>query len=138
MDYRIKLLELVRDLNILGNDEYFFMNRAMEDIKWGEFKVDIKDGFLNVDGVEKDAVDVLVYFKDGEGLFHPIQKRIFVNVNSIDINEFFRQFYYEFLRQGLLGVDAVNFGLDSETGININYLTFRTILDTGLQKLKTK
>ncbi len=61
-----------------------------------------------------------------------------MNVNSIDPDEFFRQFYYEFLRQGILGVDAVNLVVDSETGININFLTFQTILIEGLQKLKTK
>jgi hypothetical protein len=132
MDYRVKLLELVSDLNKIASNKLLF-----SDYNGREFVINIKEGMVNEDGVEKDAIDVMIDFRE-EGEIFPIQRSRLTSTDGIHSDEFFEKFYFEFLRMGILGHDSIDIMKEAETGINISFLNFRTLLNEGLEKLKTK
>lgn len=120
MTYKEKLEELVKDFNAILHDSFLLPNNAKKSVSF--------------DLVDEDGINLI--FTDGD------EKHIIYNKNKsvyrYNGEEDYQHAYWNILRTALLSEDAVNRLKDPQTGMVVNFLSFKTLFNSGLDKLKNK
>jgi hypothetical protein len=127
MDYKNKIEELIKDMNVLCADGYLFPDKT-----FGFFELKIND--QNKIGVVLDLV-----YKEDDLIYVVLHKTISFydgvdeDRKKEEINYFYRISYFELLRNSLLLKDSIDLFKDSPGN---NVLSFQTLLASGLEKIR--
>lgn len=117
MKSKEKLEDFVQDLNLIMQDDKLFSV-----IREGRFVLVTKE--------ENDSVYINLSFKDSD-LIHPI----YVKKETGVADEIYTQAYMVIFKTAFLTMDYVGMAKDKDDKV-INFLSFKTILTKGLDKLK--
>ncbi len=126
MDYREKLETFIGELNEMLSDDLLFPDK-----RTGRFELTIKEGLIGGENGETyDAVAIYLFFKEG-GVSHPI----YIRKHRESTKEAFSMAYREIFRQAFCLKDGIGVATDN-FGCKINFLSFQTLISSGLDKLK--
>lgn len=124
--YKNKLIGFIYDLNKLVRDEL-----RVSRPNTGEFLLKINDEVKFENGNIGVVVDL--WFK--EGSINHVIYHSHLSGETIDLESFFRQVYMDIFKTALLSIDAIGCYKDVNGNV-INILSFQTLLESGLEKLK--
>lgn len=128
MDYKQRLIDYVEDLNLILKDVVSFPKRdersfylQIDDKKLNDFHYGIKLFVIFTDRGHKHTV------------YH--NKANFIGDTDMNINFFYKRAYYELLKNSLFAVDCIGKIKEDETGRELNYLSFTTLFNSGLETI---